>query len=116
MTEQMLSAWFYFSNAVALAACVYVAGGAICRNRHSRYHIKRSWTLIYFGVLCLAAWAGLEILLQGINTWSALVCVGVAAYMHLTREAWDKGVPVIAQPKPLPEKLRSGPFDRRRAS
>jgi hypothetical protein len=94
--------WLSFANSIAFFAAIYTAGGALCRLRHSSHHMKQRWIAIYYIMFCLAVWAMLNIALHGIDLWGCVVCVAIAAYIHLTKASWANGVPPIAQPDYVP--------------
>lgn len=100
LLQQWLAAPLHFLHLlvclVSLAACFYVAGASVCRMRHAAHAVQHGWRLLYVGVFAHALFSALAVIDGSANLRDHLLCLLVAAYVHLTARAWRDGVPVIA--------------------
>ena len=79
--------------AVAVLCAMYAIGACVCRLRYPSREIKHAWKLFYVIMLGLAGWALCDLLSNGHTLFQQVVCVGLAMYIHLTKDAWINGIP-----------------------
>ena len=98
---------------LSVIAAIYVMGGCLCRIRHPSSQIKHSWKIIYVLILGLAGWALCDLTQGNYTLFCQAVCIAIAAYFYLTKDAWLSGPPVIAKtptPAPVDSYERYRPF------
>jgi hypothetical protein len=79
-------------------------GGCLCRIRHPSSQIKHAWKIIYVVILGLAGWALCDLMTGTYTLFHQAVAVSIAAYIHLTKNAWLRGPPPIAKAEAAPSK------------
>jgi hypothetical protein len=83
----------------AISCAFYIAWASICRLRHGQ--VSRLWATLYTAVLGHAMWTLWDIVCAKASMRDALILISVALYVHLTRSAWDGGVPTVARPNAI---------------
>ena len=84
---------------LSFAACLYVAGGSVCRIRHPANTLKHRWRWVYVGLFRHALFSAAAITGGDIALREQFAYLLVALYLHLTAPAWRTGTPSMARPK-----------------